>query len=113
MNTHTQEYRDYRFVIGLLTGTFVGAGLAMWLAPPVASERRRPVTDAARGSTRIVEAVDDLDRNGQNVHDEVAGAVARSAHAVERHATAARTDSVADTRKNSAADRSAPTPRSL
>ncbi len=125
MSAHTHEHRDYGFVIGLLTGTFLGAGLAMWLAPPSASELRRPTTDAARrlgkriseqyqqGSTRIVEAVDDLARKGQNVRDEVADAVARGAHEVERYATAAKTEGGAEARKNSPADRSAPKPRSL
>jgi len=40
MNPHTQEHRDYGFVIGLLTGTFVGAGLAIWLAPREENEYR-------------------------------------------------------------------------
>ncbi|OFW18846.1 MAG: hypothetical protein A3H97_14345 [Acidobacteria bacterium RIFCSPLOWO2_02_FULL_65_29] len=48
MNAHTQAHRDYGFAIGLLTGTFVGADLAMWFAPRVASELRRRVTDSAR-----------------------------------------------------------------
>ena len=38
MNAETQDPRDNGFVIGLLTGTFVGIGLIMWLAPKV---RRR------------------------------------------------------------------------
>src|SRR5438093_972059 len=120
MNTHTQEHRDYGFVIGLLTGTFVGAGLAMWLAPPSASELRRRMTGSARSlgkriseqyqqsSTRIGEAVDELARKGQNVRDEVADAVARGAREVERQATAAKSDRVAEIRKHAPADRPAP-----
>ena len=81
MNAHTREHRDYGFVIGLLTGTFVGAGLAMWLAPPSASELRRRMTDSARspgkriaeqdqqGSARIGETVDAFAGKGQNVPD--------------------------------------------
>ena len=38
MNTQTGQHRDYGFVIGLLTGTFVGAGLAVWLVPRAAAE---------------------------------------------------------------------------
>ena len=125
MNTHTQQHRDYGFVIGLLTGTFVGAGLAMWLAPPSPSELRRQMTDSARslgkriseqyqqGSARVGEAVDEVIRKGQDVRDEVADAVARGAHEVERHATAAKTDRIAGTRKHSPADRSASTPHSV
>ena len=48
MNAHTQEHRDYGFVLGLFTGTVVGAGLAMWLVPRLASELRERVTDSAR-----------------------------------------------------------------
>jgi gas vesicle protein len=125
MNTHTQEHRDYGFVIGLLTGTFVGAGLAMWFAPPSALELRRRTTDAARrlgkrisqqdqpAGTSVAEAVDELTRTGQDVGDDVADAVARGAHEVERDATAAKTDRVAQTRKHSPADRVPSTPHSL
>ena len=45
---HTQEHRDYGFVIGLFTGTVVGAGLAIWLVPRLGSELRERVTGSAR-----------------------------------------------------------------
>jgi gas vesicle protein len=107
MNGHMQEQRGYGFVIGLLTGTFVGAGLAMWLAPRSASELRQRLTDSAtrlgkrasdhyqQASTRVGDAVDELTRQGRGVRDDVADAVARGAHEVERYATAAKTDGVA------------------
>jgi gas vesicle protein len=110
MNAQTQEHRDYGFVIGLLTGTFVGAGLAMWLAPRLGSELRERVTESARGlgqraseqyqqaSTRVGEAVDELTRKGQAVRDDVAEAVARGAHEVERYATAAKSGRVTEAR---------------
>ena len=125
MNAHTQEHRDYGFVTGLLTGTFVGAGLMIWLAPRMASELRQGMTDSARSlgkraseqyqqaNTRVGEAVDELTRKGQDVLDDVADAVARGAHEVERYATAAKSDRVAETRRHSPADRSASTPHSL
>jgi gas vesicle protein len=125
MNAHTHEHRDYGFVIGLVTGTFVGAGLMMWLAPRMASEFRQRMTDSARNlgqraaeqyqqaSTRVGEAVDELTRKGQGVRDDVADAVARGAHEVERYAMAAKSDRVPEPRKHSAADRSASKPRSL
>ncbi len=139
MNGHTQDHRDYGFVIGLLTGTFVGAGLAMWLTPRSASELRKRMTDSARSlgtkaseqyqqaSTRVGEAVDELTRRGQDVRDDVADAVARgahevergaheverAAHEVERYATAAKSDRVAETRKRSAGYGSASKPHSL
>jgi gas vesicle protein len=104
MNTDTQTSRDHRFLIGLLTGTFVGAGLAMWLAPRAASELRQRLTDSAKSlgqrasgqfeqtSSRVVETVDELARKGQDVRDDVADAVARGAHEVERFAMAAKSD---------------------
>ena len=102
MDTHTQEHRDYGFAIGLLTGTVVGAGLMMWLAPRMAAELREQMTASAKSlrkrasdqyeqaSTRVGEAVDELTRKGQGVRDDVADAVARGAHQVERYATASK-----------------------
>jgi gas vesicle protein len=104
MNAPAQELRDHRFVIGLLAGTCLGVGLAMWLAPRSAELRQR-ITDSARSlgeqaseqyqqaSTRVGEAVDELTRKGQGVRDDVADAVSRGAHEVERYATAARSTS--------------------
>jgi gas vesicle protein len=105
MDTQTQGHRDYGFVIGLVTGAFVGAGLALWLAPRAASELRERMTDSARNigeraserfqqvNARVGEAVDELTRTGQGVRDEVAGVVGRSAREVERFATASSTQS--------------------
>ena len=123
MNAHTREHRDYGFVIGLLTGTFVGAGLAMWLAPRSASELRQRITDSAKSlakrtsehyqqtSTRVGEAVDELTQKGQDVRDDIAEAVASGAREVERYATAVKSDRPG-VRKHAAADRSASKPRS-
>ena len=104
MNTPTQEPRDYRFAIGLLVGTFVGAGLMMWLAPRSAAELRDRVARSAnkfgqrtseqyqQASTGVGAAVDGLTRKGQGVRNDLADAVARGAHEVERFATAAKSD---------------------
>jgi gas vesicle protein len=66
--------RDYNFAIGLAAGTLVGAGLALWLAPRLASELRERITDSARDintrasqhyehvSARVGDAVDALTR---------------------------------------------------
>jgi gas vesicle protein len=125
MNALTQEHRDYGFVIGLLTGTFVGAGLVMWLAPRTASELRQRVTDSARNlgeraseqyqqaTSRVGEAVDQFTRKGQDVRDDVADAVASGGQAVARYATAAKSNRASEVRKHSAADRSASTRLSL
>jgi len=107
MTLHTEEYRGHGFAIGLLTGTCVGAGLELWLAPRMASELRKRVTDSARdlgrqasehyeqATSRVGEAVSELTRKGQDLRDDVADAVARGAHEVERYATAAKSERVA------------------
>jgi hypothetical protein len=95
MNAHTREHPDSGFAIGLLTGTFVGAGLAMWLVP------------------RVREAVDDLTRKGQDVRDDVAEAVARGAHEVERYATAAKSDRADHGQSHRSAERVVPKSLSL
>jgi len=48
MTSHTQSSPPYGFVVGLAAGMFVGAGLAIWLAPRVASELRERITDSAK-----------------------------------------------------------------
>ena len=102
MNAYTQASRDYSFVVGLVAGTVVGAGLMMWLAPQTGAELRQRATDSARSlgrrasgryqqvSTRAAEAVDDLISRGEDVRDGVAEAVAQGAREVERYAVAAK-----------------------
>ena len=105
MDTQTQGHRDDGFVIGLMTGAFVGALLALWLAPRGAAELRERMTDSARNlgeraserfqrvNARVGETVDELTPAGQGVREEVAGVVARGAREVERFATASSTES--------------------
>jgi gas vesicle protein len=85
MTVQTPERRSHGFGIGLLTGTLVGAGLALWLAPRMASELRERMTDSAKG----------LGRQAQDMRDVVADAVARGAHEVERYAVAAKSGRLA------------------
>jgi gas vesicle protein len=108
MNAAIQDRRDHTFLIGLVTGTFVGAGLAIWLVPRAASEWRQRMTDSARELSRLASdryqqvsaraeaAVDDLTTKGQTVRDGMADAVVRGAGEVARHATALKTDHAAD-----------------
>ena len=96
----TWTHRDDGFVIGLLTGACVGAGLAIWVAPRLASVCRQRVFDSARSlgqraaeqyqhvGTHVGEAVDELVRRAQGGRDDVADAVACEAHDVEGFATA-------------------------
>jgi gas vesicle protein len=104
MSGDTQESRDHGFVIGLLAGTMIGAGLMAWLAPRVVAEIRGRISDTAGNlrrqasdqydqvAGRVTETVDDLTRKVQGVRDDAADAVARSAHEVERYAKAAKSD---------------------
>jgi gas vesicle protein len=124
MNAYTQERRDNNFVIGLLTGTCIGAGLAILFAPRSGSDLRQQMADSAKDlgerasqqyqqvSTRVGEAVEDVTRKGQDVRDDVVEAVARGAHEVEQFATAQSTRAT-ETRKHSASDRPASKPHSL
>jgi len=105
-NFDGQEPRRYGFGIGLLAGAVAGAGLMMWLAPRMGSELRQRATETAgrlrqratekyqEVSTQVSETVDELTRKGQDVRDDVAGAVAHGAREVERFATAAKTRSL-------------------
>ena len=95
--------RDYEFAIGLFTGAFLGAGLALWFAPRLAAELRERVTGSARDlgqrvsdrydqvSTRIANVASEVTRQGQDVRDAVADAAAHGAHEVERFAKATKT----------------------
>jgi gas vesicle protein len=125
MNSDTQEARPYGFVIGMLTGTVVGAGLAMWLAPRAASELRERVTDSARSlgnlvgqqpqraATSVATIAEDLTRRAQGVRDNIAETVAHHAHEVEAYAKAAQSDRVSGARKRSSGDGSAPNSKLL
>ncbi len=125
MNSDSQPRRDYRLILGLLTGTFVGAGLAMWLAPRAAAELRDRLTDAATGlrqraseryqqaSARAGDAIDDVTRKAQGVRDDVADGVARGAHEVERLATAAKSERAGESRKPVGIDRPTSKPRAV
>jgi gas vesicle protein len=119
-------HRNHGFMVGFMTGSVIGAGLAMYVAPrTVSALRRRLAASAARvremaaalgdnateryqqASTRVGETVDTLTRKGQDVRDDVADAVVHGAHEVERYATAAKTERAVKIRNHSAADRSA------
>lgn len=92
------------FLIGLITGGIIGAGLAIAFAPPVSELRKRvaksaeDLSDAASDgyrqvTTRIVGVVDGVTAKGQAVRDDVADAVGRGAREVEQFAMASKTRS--------------------
>src|SRR5687767_9073811 len=69
MDTPMQESSDYKFVLGVMAGSLIGAGLAIWFAPR-GLEIREQITGAATrvgerasahfqdASARVGEAVD-------------------------------------------------------
>jgi len=97
--------RRGRLLLGLITGSAVGAGLAIYFSPRLALELRQRVTDATTGFRnaasdgfqsaatraadvveRVADVADDITRRGQAARDDVADAVARGAHEVGRSA---------------------------
>ena len=101
-NGDVSQDRNHGFLIGLMIGGAVGAGLTILLAPRVAAELRQRVTDSAKTlgraaseryqqtSARVVDAVGEVTRKGQGVRDDVLEAVAsgaqKGAEKVERFA---------------------------
>jgi len=104
MESNSQQSHGLGFVFGLMAGTVVGAGLALWLAPRSASELRDRAANSARAlgkrasagydeaSGRVGNAVDELARKGNRVRDDVAESVVRGAQEVERFAVAVKSD---------------------
>jgi gas vesicle protein len=100
MTEDTQDRRDYRFWIGLLAGTAVGAGLAMWVLPRASAELRQRMTTSAsslrtaasdrfrEASARVDETVDELTKHGQALRHDAARTIVRGAHQAESLATA-------------------------
>jgi gas vesicle protein len=103
MNTRPQENGNHDFLIGLITGSVIGAGLAILFAPRLASELRQRVTDSATDlgdaasrryqdvTTRVADVMDTVTTRGQAVRDDAADAVGRGARAVEQFAKASKT----------------------
>jgi gas vesicle protein len=108
MDTRIQDNTSSRggsFLLGLITGSAVAAGLAIYFAPRLTLELRERVTDAttdlrnaasdhlqsaasraADVVERVADVADDITRRGQAARDDVADAVARGAHQVGRGA---------------------------
>jgi gas vesicle protein len=82
------------FIIGLLAGTVLGAGLGMLFAPKAGSELRGQLSDqanslanqASEGYKRASESAGFWAEKGKNVYDKAKGAVARGADEAQRYA---------------------------
>jgi gas vesicle protein len=81
------------FVMGLLTGTVLGAGLGMLFAPKSGSELRNQISDqagklgnqASEGYRKASEAAGDLANRGREMYDQARDAVARGAEEAQRY----------------------------
>jgi gas vesicle protein len=93
------------FLLGVMTGSVIGAGMAIYFSPRLALELRQRLTDSTAGlrnaaaerfqsaatrvadvADRAADVADDMTRSGQAARDGVADAVARGAHEVGRGA---------------------------
>jgi len=89
--------RNHGFVVGLLAGSVVGAGLG-WLFAPRVSALGRQTADSLRSlgaaasdryqeaGERLTAVVDDITAKGQELRDQMSDAVIHGAQAVEHHA---------------------------
>lgn len=81
------------FVMGLLTGTVLGAGLGMLFAPKAGSEMRNQISEqasniantASEGYRRASETANDLANRGRDMYDKAREAVSRGADEAQRY----------------------------
>src|SRR5512135_2508302 len=81
------------FVMGLLTGTVLGAGLGMLFAPKSGSELRNQLSEqagnlrdsASEGYRRASEAASDWADKGRDMYDKAKDAVSRGADEAQRY----------------------------
>jgi gas vesicle protein len=81
------------FVMGLLTGTVLGAGLGMLFAPKAGSEIRNQLSEqasnlantASEGYRRASETAGDLANKGRDFYDKARGAVSKGAEEAQRY----------------------------
>src|SRR5262249_5390661 len=81
------------FVMGLLTGTVLGAGLGMLFAPKAGSELRNQISEqagtiantASEGYRRVSETAGDLADRSRQVYDRAREAVTRGAEEAQRY----------------------------
>lgn len=102
MITREESGRGNLFLVGLMAGTAIGAGLALAFAPRSGSELRERLTGSAtdlgeaasrgyqRVSTRIADAVENVTERAQAVRADVADAIGSGLREVEQPAEAAK-----------------------
>ena len=88
------------FLMGLLAGTVLGAGLGMLFAPRPGSEIRNQLSEqannlantASEGYRRASETAGDLANRGKDIYDKARGAVSKGAEEAQRYVRDATTD---------------------
>src|SRR5262247_207110 len=81
------------FVMGLLTGTVLGAGLGMLFAPKAGSELRNQLSEQAgnlantaqEGVRRVQESAGEWAERGREMYDKARDAVSRGADEAQRY----------------------------
>lgn len=99
-----QNAGDHRFLMGLIAGGLLGAGLGMLLAPRTVMQFRTRLADSTKSlgkaaseqyqdvTARVGAVAKEYTSKGQAIRDSVADTVVRGAQKVERYATEAKTD---------------------
>ena len=105
MNQHVDTGSLNGFLLGVISGGFIGAALTMAFAPKIAAELRQRVRTSAGDlrevaartyedtSTRIADAIDGIAARGESMRNDAADAVASGARQVEQMANASKASS--------------------
>ena len=100
MITREESAHGNLFLVGLMAGTAIGAGLALAFAPRPGSEIRERLTGSAtdlgqaasrgyqRVSTRVADAVENVTERAETIRDDVADAIGSGQREVEQSAEA-------------------------
>ena len=92
-NEYEKEEGGPGFVMGLLTGTVLGAGLGMLFAPKPGSELRGQISEgagtvsrtASEGYRKAADAVTTVAEKGRQIYGRARGAVARGTEEAKRY----------------------------
>jgi gas vesicle protein len=93
-----ERYEGGGFVMGLVTGTVLGAGIGMLLAPKAGAELRGTLSEQAKHASqwsseqyrRASEAASTLSHKGRDLVDRARGVVAQGAEEAREYADRAR-----------------------
>ncbi len=108
-NEYEKDEGGSGFVMGLLTGTVLGAGLGMLFAPKTGSEMRGHLSEGANTVSRTAsesyrkaaDAASNIAEKGRGFYDRARDAVARGAEEVKRYSNQAQGGSQSEPRSGS------------